>query len=78
MEGFADFALEVDSAIDLIVPVADKTLDADLVAGSSVGLLRELETGALVAASERFEHVAGNDRVRRVSRFWLGPWPDLL
>jgi len=28
MEGFEDFALEVDSVIDLIVPIADETLDA--------------------------------------------------
>ena len=31
METFQDFALEVDSVVDLILPLADETLDAELV-----------------------------------------------
>jgi len=30
MECFENFALEVDSIVDLIVPVADETLDTEL------------------------------------------------
>jgi len=57
MEGFEDFALKVDSVIDLIVSIADETLDVEFMdvpqvlgamAGSGVGPLHEAETRALV------------------------------
>ena len=63
MEGFADFAaLEVDSVVELIVPIANEMLYPELAgvqhvfgavagqAGSGVGPLRETETGAPVEA----------------------------
>jgi len=58
LEDFVDF--EVDSVVDLMVPVADKTLDAELagvqctfraVAGSGITPLRKMETRALVEAN---------------------------
>ena len=63
MEDFEDFALEVDSVVDLIVPIADEMPDAELadvqrafgaVASYGEGPLREvLEIRAPVEANAR-------------------------
>jgi len=59
MEGFKDFALEVDLVVDFIIPIADETLDRcgacnriqhafRAMAGFGVGSLRMAETRAPV------------------------------